>query len=1026
MHAGKTLKYSLVTLVSVIGLLLALMVEGAYFLVGPNMARAMELVSKAYLEADVKAVNADVTLWSTWPHLSVNIDSITVVTHNFGSLPDSVRKRLPENADSVASAHKLSFSMDLASLLGKKVKVHHVAVDGGRLNFVAVNDSVYNYNIFHASKPKAIRVPEFAIDTFRFTHSRGISYFSLATNTTASVRLTEASLTNKGDFSNTYNLRLGGYFDARPAGVNLLNDFPFLFDGRIALRFNPFRIHMENYGINLGNIHTDVNMNMNLGADAGVLHFNSHVKSFSILQLLQYLPAELMPQLREIKSDMHVEASVSMDGPYKFSSSVLPSFTLHINVPDSYLSYRLSGGQQLELHDVSLHGRLHFNGADPAASVLYIPDMTMRGAGITANISARADNLFSSQPDVVLNVGADANALEMARYFGIADLCSVSGDAHLDATLSCSYLGGDNPAIINPLAKGRVTINGAKGHITPDSIDLAARRLTVDFQSHASSVSLQALTAGQITVGVAADGMQLSAPGGKFTAESFHLATSAQSRSLSLGNLPTHTFPLTVTLGADGVTETFGGVPLRVDGLEGLARIGNVNPSAPQNAPLTADLSIRRARADIDSLMLTGSDFSLKVGGHWPENKAVADSTLRGYGRFMRNTALKCDATIGSILMTTPAYPNPVTATGLKASMAGDVVSLSGLQIKSQSNILDVNGFIAGLGRKVTDSNPMHAALDLRIDTLNLNQVARTYKSGSSARTFASTTPADSLSDTRPLLIPKNIDLRLNASVKDLYYTNLHLFDLGTDIHVADGIADISHIGVGASFGTAELAVKYMAADSQHLGMQLTADIDSINIPRFFAAFPKVEAMMPQLTNLFGTVSASATGGMQLFPDMVINLPSIDARVNISGRDLRVHQSKFIRHITRMMLIHSSGDLNIRNMNVFAAVRDNRLELYPFIFEMNRYKVMMLGANDFAGDLYYHVEVLHSPIPFRFGINIEGTFDKYKIRFGRSRYDEYRAMHLDDLIENKRVNLITELKYYLDKMISSAASTPTR
>ena len=34
----------------------------------------------------------------------------------------------------------------------------------------------------------------------------------------------------------------------------------------------------------------------------------------------------------------------------------------------------------------------------------------------------------------------------------------------------------------------------------------------------------------------------------------------------------------------------------------------------------------------------------------------------------------------------------------------------------------------------------------------------------------------------------------------------------------------------------------------------------------------------------------------------------------------------------------------------------------------------------------YHISVLKSPIPFRLGVNIFGTLDKFKFRIGRARY----------------------------------------
>ena len=92
---------------------------------------------------------------------------------------------------------------------------------------------------------------------------------------------------------------------------------------------------------------------------------------------------------------------------------------------------------------------------------------------------------------------------------------------------------------------------------------------------------------------------------------------------------------------------------------------------------------------------------------------------------------------------------------------------------------------------------------------------------------------------------------------------------------------------------------------------------------------------------------------------------------------------------------------------------------------MNRYKLGFMGENDFNGNLYYHVSVLKSPIPFKFGINVKGTFDKYKIRFGGAKFKSDQAYDMISLVEHKRVNLVKEMRRYLNEFVHKAALSDT-
>jgi hypothetical protein len=68
-----------------------------------------------------------------------------------------------------------------------------------------------------------------------------------------------------------------------------------------------------------------------------------------------------------------------------------------------------------------------------------------------------------------------------------------------------------------------------------------------------------------------------------------------------------------------------------------------------------------------------------------------------------------------------------------------------------------------------------------------------------------------------------------------------------------------------------------------------------------------------------------------------------------------------------------------------------------------------MGSNDFALNYKYHISVLKSPIPFKFGLNLSGNPDKMKVRLGRSKYKADQAMETIALVDTTRVNLLNEI-----------------
>ena len=121
-------------------------------------------------------------------------------------------------------------------------------------------------------------------------------------------------------------------------------------------------------------------------------------------------------------------------------------------------------------------------------------------------------------------------------------------------------------------------------------------------------------------------------------------------------------------------------------------------------------------------------------------------------------------------------------------------------------------------------------------------------------------------------------------------------------------------------------------------------------------------------------------------------------------------------------LIRTDGDIHIEDIDVQACVHDNLLQLYPFDFSFDRYRLRMLGVNNFNGALYYHIAVEKSPLPFPFGINIEGMFRNPQLRFGGAGYNDKKAEKVtSQIINGDRVNLMRVLRGFLREFLCTGA-----
>ena len=127
--------------------------------------------------------------------------------------------------------------------------------------------------------------------------------------------------------------------------------------------------------------------------------------------------------------------------------------------------------------------------------------------------------------------------------------------------------------------------------------------------------------------------------------------------------------------------------------------------------------------------------------------------------------------------------------------------------------------------------------------------------------------------------------------------------------------------------------------------------------------------------------------------------------MKLHGKDLVFMDAETFKKIARMLLFKNKERNVIDEMTVEMLVENSQMELFPFMFDVDRYRLGVLGHNDLDLNFRYHISVLKSPIPFKFGINIYGNPDKMHFRFGGAKYKDNMAREKIQIVDTVRINL---------------------
>jgi hypothetical protein len=356
-----------------------------------------------------------------------------------------------------------------------------------------------------------------------------------------------------------------------------------------------------------------------------------------------------------------------------------------------------------------------------------------------------------------------------------------------------------------------------------------------------------------------------------------------------------------------------------------------------------------------------------------------------------------------------------------------------------------VNGRISNIRRAMTSGNrsPLRISFDLQSDTVDVNQLAEAvfagsdyanradeYKTGLNLGDIENETQMDKVIQSQAaqaaatdsmtaFLVPKNVDAELRVHAHNVIYSDLLLHHLNGSVLVYDGSINMRDLSAQSDVGSVGLNALYMGRSVEDLKFGFGMKVDKFNINRFLKLVPAVDSIMPILRDFSGIISADIAATSDITKNMDIDMPTLQAAIKLSGDSLVLLDPETFKMVSKWLLFKDKNRNVIDHMDVQLIVEDNQMQLYPFIFDFDRYRLGVQGTNDLAMNFNYHIAVLKSPIPFKFGINVKGNPDKYKIRLGRAKLNEKTVLQVTTM-DTTRVNLVRQIQNVFRRGVRNA------
>ena len=1064
----RIIKCCLWTLLTLIVLSVVVLTLAVWILQPDQLTPLVEKTVAEQLNAELKARRIELTVFKTFPYATIDADDVQLTSHALRSLSAEQRATLPASADSLVSLKSLHIDMNLFSILVGNFVMSDVRITGLNANIVQYDAKHANYDIVPPSEEK--KEEESSSDLYidfnsiELMQNRNIRYYSASDSLDVNLHLSTTQLIRNGN-EKPSQLILKALLSARLDTVQALDKLPVNIEAD--LKWNPdsmLHIASDRCNVTVANAPFKLTFDADFNDPMTIRSGSVKMGSFDIKKFATYFSKQYVGVLDDFDTDLTATVDATLRKPYCLTDTILPNVHADYKIADCYIKYKPVAKHMID--KFALSGSCDIVSPDIDKSLVKIDNLTLQAESVDFNASGKVVTPLSD-PRLIGQLSCNADIANVIRTLAIPLDYDVKGSAEADTKLDIKLSDITqehyaNIGVHGNLSLHNLQVKGKKEDIKAETNDadifLGSKEKYANVEDFSASnilkasFSLDNLKVRYNGIDVALKGAQVEANAkGDIVALKTHkgfvpMGVSAKSKEIryvdadsmrvTMDNLNA-TASLTKETGAEFPTlkSRIRATRLRYGNQILRAMVGNsevtlnVGPHKKKNHKKMMGRIITDTLTESDSVNVKRSKST-----NW---KQVHDSIRRSRRSARQQISFALDESkqdiyrkwdvTGSLvakraLLGTPYYPLKSRMDNLHLLFGTDSVVIRSAELYSGKSSAKVRGSIRNIRSNLLGRNRAPLALQFEIDsdTLDINELITAAYAGMA---FANQYGSDGLSvDSKDVkmdftnqkgdtvfsafVLPSNVNAQINVRAANVKYTNLTLTDMRGCLLLHDGVAMLNDVHTDSNVGSLDFNALYAAPNKDDVHCMFDMGLSRINVAQFLDLIPAVDSIMPLLNDMDGRIDADIAASAELDSAMNVKFPTLKAAMKLHGDSLVLLDSKTFKRIAKWMLFKNKERNIVDEMTVELVVEDNHMEMYPFLFQIDRYKLGVMGNNDLNLNFNYHISVLKSPIPFRFGINIKGNPQKYKIRFGGAKFKEGKTNSVvTEIASTSRFNL---------------------
>ena len=397
-------------------------------------------------------------------------------------------------------------------------------------------------------------------------------------------------------------------------------------------------------------------------------------------------------------------------------------------------------------------------------------------------------------------------------------------------------------------------------------------------------------------------------------------------------------------------------------------------------------------------------------------------------------------------IVMTPHFPLKNNLKGFDLSFTNDQVKIDSFKVTSGKSEIEAKGVLTGLKRAMLGSgrSPVKLNLDITSEKMDANELLAAYSRGAmyvptgtdagdisdeELLTELSLTDSTAVIDSTPALIvvPANIMADIHLDASNLKYTDLIADTVTAKIVVKERCIQITDTKALTNMGRMNFDAFYSTRSKKDIKVGFDLGFKDITADKVINLMPAMDTIMPLLKSFSGLLNCEVAATAALDTNMNIVMPSINGIMRVSGKDLTIKNSDMFKSLARKLLFKNKKEGKIEEMTVEGVIKENTLEVFPFILSMDRYMLALSGIQNLDMSYRYHASLIKSPFLVKLGVDVYGDdFDNMKFKIGKAKYKDGNVPVFSAVVDQTRINLAKSIHNIFEKGVDAAVNENIR